>query len=469
MSILLISSCLCVLAACSLAPDLQDPLPKAPAKFKEANGIEWKQAEPIDAKNKGKWWMVFKDEKLNALEEEAILANQSMKAAAARVKQARAEANVVKGGLFPSADITGSGISQGGTNALFPGTTSYRQPPLHVYTLNGTASYDVDILGKASDSYLSALFLAQSQAATYNNLMLSLQADVATSYFTLTLLDEQIRALNDTVRIRDTASLFIKHQMDAGLSSELDYSRVQAELATAKAELYSTQKQRANAEHNLAILLGKNPSEYSFAYSPLPASVVPPKIPAGLPSRLVERRPDIAAAERQMASANRSIGVARTAFFPSISLSASGGSQTSQFPRLFQWASHTWAIGPSIDIPLFQGGSNFANLDKSKAAFEETVANYRQTVLNAFREVEDGLSDSEWIEKQEEAQAQAAVSARTAARLADIRYQIGDLNYLDVEDTERTRSANEIALAQARLARYSATINLIRALGGGWE
>ncbi|MEI7669503.1 MAG: efflux transporter outer membrane subunit, partial [Pseudomonadota bacterium] len=352
------------MTACSLAPELKNPIPKPPEKFKEAkDAIPLKKAEPSDHQDRGKWWKIFGDERLNKLEEDAIEANQSIKAAAARVKQARAEAGVARGGLFPDIGITGSAKSQGGTNAVFPGAASYRQEPIHLYTLNGTISYEFDLLGKISDSYLSALYLTQGQDATYKSLLLALQADVAQSYFSIRLLDEQIRALKVTVKIREKASDYIKHQLDAGTSSEIDYTRVQAEMATAKAELYATEKQRANLEHALATLLGKNPSEFSFEYSPLPENQQPPSIPSGIPSKLLERRPDIAAAERSMAAANSRIGVARTAFFPSISLTASGGSQSSDFPKLFQWISHTWAIGPSVNIPVFQGGSNFANLD----------------------------------------------------------------------------------------------------------
>ena len=473
-NIRLLVSSLCLLAsACSLAPDLKDPIPKPPAQFKEAalpkDAAIWKPAQPADAKDKGQWWKIFADPKLDMLETQAGEANQPLKAALARVKQARAEAGIQRGGLFPSASINASATSQGGTNARFPGAQQYRYEPYRLYDITGTVSYELDLFGRASDTYLASRLLAEGQDATYKNTLLALQADLAQTYFTLRLLDEEIRILQETVGIRDTASAFIKHQFDAGISSQLDYSRAESELQTARADLFAAQRQRSAQEHALATLLGKNPSEFSFEYTPLAPETSPPTVPAGIPSALLERRPDIATAQRQMAAANAQIGVARAAFFPSISLSATGGSQTSDFSKLFQWVSHTWSIGPNINIPLFSGGSNFANLDKSKAKFEEETANYRQRVLDAFREVEDGLSGTKYLADQENAAKKAAQSARMASKLSFDRYQIGDINYLDVVDTERTRFATELNHASVRIDRYTATIGLIRALGGGWE
>jgi outer membrane protein, multidrug efflux system len=453
-------------------PNLQDPLPKAPEKFKEqqiSGGEIWKTGEPSDDKDKGEWWKIFNDEKLNELQLQSVAANQSLKAALERVKQARSEAGVARGGLFPDASASFSATSQGGTNARFPGASSYRQSNLDIYNSNIAVSYELDLFGQKSSSYLSAILFADAQEATYKNVLLALQADLVQNYFTLRLLDEQIRILKETVQIRQLASDFIKHQRDAGTSSDLDYSRVLSELETSKADMFGVQKIRSQTEHAMAILLGKNPSEFSFEYSPLASTVKPPIIPVGLPSKLLERRPDVAAAQRQMASANARIGVARAVFFPSISLGVSGGTEASGFSKAFQWVSRTWAVGPNVNIPIFSGGSNFANLDKTKAKFEEEVANYRQTALNAFREVEDGLSNTRYLTSQEEASAKAAESAKKAAKLSMLRYKIGESNYLDVVDSERTRFATEFSNAQVRIERYNATIALIRALGGGWN
>lgn len=481
-----------ILTSCSLAPDMKNVLENIPDHFKEApskpvllqsfDSIEgaipsdvptpektdWKIAEPSDDKDRGAWWKIFNDEVLNALQTQAIEANQSLKAASARVVQARAQAAFESAGLFP--DISGllSGTDEGTTNSRFPGATTPRQKPRRVYEAKGMISYELDLFGKDRSRWLAADLLAESQEATYHSALLTLQADVAQSYFTLRALDEERRTLKETVSTRSRSEAIFKQRLDQGFSSELDYARAKSELASAQADLFAIEKTRAATEHALAILLGKAPAEFSFAESPLDSRLSPPEIPAGLPSQLLERRPDIAAAQRIMASKNERIGFARAAFFPSISLNASGGYESNKFKDVFRWANRTWAFGPNIDIPIFSGNSNLHYLERSKAEYEEATANYRQQVLVAFREVEDGLSDTRLLAAQQTAQAQATESARRVALLADKRYDQGDLNYLDVVDAQRSQLAAERALAQIKGQRYIATISLIRALGGGW-
>lgn len=480
------------LSACTLAPELENALPGFPDHFKEAqatppllqsfNGIEgavpsdapapdpadWKKAEPADDKPRGEWWKIFADPALDELEKQATDANQTLKAAQARVKQARAQAEYDSAGLFPDISAMFGANRSGGTYANFPGSTEGRIKPYNYYQAKGLVSYELDLFGKELSRSRAADLLAESQEATYQSTLLSLQADVAQTYFTLRALDEEIRTLKGTVGVREQAQDVMKKRFDAGFTGELDYARAQSDLASVRADLAGLEKMRAATEHTLALLLGKAPAEFTFAEAPLADNMSPPEIPAGLPSSLLERRPDIAAAQRIMASNNERIGFARASFFPSISLNASAGYESNKFKDVFKWANRTWAFGPTLDVPIFSGWRNFAYLDRTKAEFEEATANYRQQVLVAFKEVEDGLSDTRLLARQQAEQVAAADTAKRVAELADARYDQGDLNYLDVVDAKRSQLAAERALAQIKGQRYVATIQLIRALGGGW-
>lgn len=489
-----------LLSGCSLAPELKDVLPALPGQYKEARpadllssfntvpgavtssfgGVEgaemaptpaaedWKKAEPSDNAHRGEWWKIFNDPALDELEKQATEANQSLMAAAARVTQGRAQAEFESAGLFPDISALLGGNRSSSTNANFPGGGTGRIKAYNYYQAKGIVSYELDLFGQERSRSNAADYLAESQEATYRSTLLALQADVAQTYFTLRALDEEIRTLKGTVAVREQAEGVMKKRFDAGFTGELDYARAQSDLASVRADLAGLEKMRAATEHALAILLGKAPAEFSFADSPLAGDIVPPEIPAGLPSSLLERRPDIAAAQRVMASKNERIGFARAAFFPSISLNASGGYESNKFKDVFRWASRTWALGPTVDIPIFSGNSNLHYLDRTWAEYDEAVANYRQQVLVAFREVEDGLSGTRLLAEQQNAQITAAATSRRVAELADKRYDQGDLNYLDVVDAKRSQLAAERALAQIKGQRYIATISLIRALGGGW-
>ncbi len=467
------------LTACDLAPELPNVFPEVPEAFKEAPTPsfllqgeeigEWKVAQPAADQDKGKWWMIFDNEELNALEEQAMAANPSLKAASARLEQARAQARVEGAGLFPTIGADASLSRSESTTTGFSAGPTARIPAQNVYRAKGTIAYELDLFGEVRNRTLAAELLADAQDATTKNVMLLLQADVAQSYYNLRALDEEIRTLRAGLAIREESEQLMKKRVDAGMNSDLDYARTQTDLASIRAQLLAAQKQRANTEHMLATLLGKTPADFSFAEKPLVAEEQPPMIPAGLPSFLLERRPDVAAAQRNFAAANAGIGVANAAFFPAISLTGTGGVESTEFSNLFQWSSRTWSIGPSISIPIFQGNRNFANLDRVYAKYEEAVANYRAQVLVAFREVEDGLSDTRYLSEQHAAQTVATVSATRAAHLSDIRYEQGDLDYFEVIDARRAQLDAERASAQVRGARYAATIQLIRALGGGWD
>lgn len=474
------------ITACDLAPELQNVLPELPQAFKEASPQapkdsaapaapteeaatgEWKIGQPADDQDKGKWWTVFESEALDMLEQQALAANPSLKAAAARVAQARAIADGESAGLWPSVGVDAGLTRSDGTNANFPAATAPRQLPHNFYSMRGSIAYEPDLFGKARNRTLAAELLADAEDATYQNMVLVLQADVAQTYYTVRALDEEIRTLREAVRLREDAAALMKKRVDAGTNSGLDMAQTQTELANTKLQLLAVTQRRASAEHALATLLGKAPAEFSFAEAPLGADEQPPTIPAGLPSTLLERRPDVAAAQRKFAAANAGIGVANAAFFPSISLSASGGVESAQLGDLFQWSARTWSVGPSISIPIFEGGRNFANLDRVDAAYQEAVANYRAQVLVAFREVEDGLSNTRLLSEQQAAGHLAARSTAEVDRLSTVQLSSGQLNSFDVLSARTAALAAARADAQIRGARYIATIQLIRALGGGW-
>ncbi|WP_020202347.1 efflux transporter outer membrane subunit [Cupriavidus sp. WS] len=479
-SVLLAS--LLVLAGCSLAPAYDKPAVPTAAGFKEASADwtrtqikpgeagTWQPARPSEEVARGAWWTVFGDDKLDALERQALEANQDLAAAAARLKEARALNQAARAGLFPTLDA-GFGPTREKLSAasqLQPDGTGIPQQTL--WRAQASASYEVDLFGRVASSVDAARADTQRGEALFRSVQLALQADVAQAYFTLRGLDAEAEVFAHTVSLREQALKLVQSRFDEGDISELDVARARAELATARADAMSVQRLRAASEHGLAVLLGKAPAEFSMPPAPLKA--VSLRIPAGLPSSLLERRPDIAAAERAMAAANARIGIARAAFFPSLTLTGTGGFESATLGDLFKWSSRAFLLGPlagtALNIPLFDGGRRSASLANARAVYEEDVAKYRQQVLTAFREVEDGLSDLRILEAQTQTQADAVQSATRAADISRTQYREGAINFLDVIDAERTALQTRRAAVQLQSVQAAATVNLIRALGGGW-
>jgi len=472
-----------ILTSCSLSPDFKLPDLQLPDKFKEqpapneqappsSEQLNWKPVETLVKADRGQWWTIFADEKLNDLEKQAIDANQSLKAATARVLEARgtAESNVPS--LLPDLSI---GANAQRTQPANASLAAFGQPAanLHPYTLyqgQGILSYELDLFGQVRDNYKAFSFDADAQEGLYRGVLLALQADVAQNYFALRALDSERQLVRDTVAIRQEANRIMQHRFDVGDSGEADLTRTQSELASAKADLLSFDRQRSTNEHALAVLLGKLPSEFAFADAPL--TDMPPAIPAGLPSTLLERRPDIASAQAAMQAANKRIGVARTAFFPSISLTASGGYESTQLSNLFHWGSRTWALGQTagnaIVMPIFDSGRNMARLDVAHATYDESVANYRQQVLVAFRDVEDNLAAQKLLGDQSVQQDVAAKASARTTSVVEERYHAGDIDFFQVVDAQRDSLAAGRAAVQVRGQRFITTVNLVRALGGSW-
>jgi multidrug efflux system outer membrane protein len=332
------------------------------------------------------------------------------------------------------------------------------------------ASYEVDLFGKVANAVNASQADAEQSQALYRSLLLAIQADVAQNHFGIRALDAELALLDDTVKLRESALQLVDRRFRAGETSELDVSRTRTELSITRSEALALGKRRAELEHALAVLVGKAPSELSLERAPL--SFEPIAIPAGLPSALLERRPDIAAAERAMAAANARIGVARAAAFPSLSLTGAFGFESADIGDLFKWSSRTWMLGPLagtvLSMPLFDGGRNKALEAAAQGRYDEVVANYQQSVLVAFREVEDSLSGLRTLAEQAREQALAVTAAQRSAQLSNTRYRNGFVNQLEVIDAERTVLSTQRAATQVERDRALATVGLIRSLGGGW-
>lgn len=467
---------LLVLAGCSLAPTYKTPDAANPPAFKETMALtpqqagSWKQAQPAEAIARGEWWKVFGDTQLDDYETQALAANQNLKAAAARLKESRALLHTTRAGLFPSLNAGFGPAREGLSPGSFGVVDGLGTQAQTVWTAQASASYEVDLFGRVASSVDAATADAQQSEALLRSVQLALQADVAQNYFNLRELDAELDVLNRTVELRSQEQDFVQHRFDAGDVSELDLAQAKAELASARSDAMTIARQRAASEHSLAVLLGKAPAELTVAANPLqPVDV---KIPPGLPSSLLERRPDITAAERAMAAENARIGIAKAAFFPSLTLTGSGGFASPTLGDLFLWSSRTFLLGPlsgtALNLPIFDGGVRTGNLAKARATYEEDVANYRQQVLVGFQEVEDNLANLRVLQDQIQVQNDAVTASARAAHLSRTQYEDGSVNYLSVTDSERTLLQARRAAVQLEGARAVSTVNLIRALGGGW-
>ncbi|GLU33867.1 efflux transporter outer membrane subunit [Trinickia caryophylli] len=466
-----------LVAACSLEPAYKRPDVSAPAAFKEAPQADaqaaagtWKAAQPSDAMSRGQWWSIFGDETLDKLEEQALAANQDLQAAAARVRQARAALGSARSAWFPQIDA-GFGPTR---ERLSPASQGLPQdayvPPMTLWRAQATASYEADLFGRVSSNVSAARADSEQSEALFRSVQLALQADVAAAYFSLRELDSERALYRRTVALREEGVKLVQRRFDEGEVSELDLSQAKNALATTQAEAVGVERQRAAAEHSLAILLGKAPAEFAFAEQPLVP--VAARVPPGLPSALLERRPDIAAAERAMMAANARVGLAKSAFFPKLDITGSFGYESAGLGELFLWSSRTFLLGPfagtALTLPLFDGGRRKAQLAQARAQYDEDVALYRSQVLKAFREVEDNLADLRLLDDQIRAQGDAVGSAQRSEHLSQTQYREGQVSYLDVLDSQRSVLSAERQASQLAGAQAVATVNLIRALGGGW-
>ncbi len=413
------------------------------------------------------WWRTFNDPALDALETRALAANQDLRAALARVQQARAVAGVARADYLPSLSVDPS-VSRDRTSRTLDNPLPVTPSTIHRLPLDLT--WELDLFGRVRRLNESTRAELASAGATFEAARLSLTAEVATTHFTLLALDRELNVVSSTADLRRDALKLVRARASSGTANDLDVARAETELATTEADAASLAIRRSATQNALAVLLGEPAPAFALSGSSLSTlSSQLPSIPAGLPSALLSRRPDIVAAERTLAAANARIGVAKAAFFPAISLTGSAGYASADISNLFKSDSRLWSIGPSLYLPLFQGGRNRANLANARAVFEENVAQYRQSVLIAFREVQDALTASRLLVDQSAAQSRAVTSARRGADLAQKRYDAGYVSYLEVVDAQRTALDVERADAQLAGQRWITEIALIKALGGGWQ
>lgn len=459
-----------LVAACSVEPAYHPPQVDVPTTFKEAAPGTWKQAQPADSVPRGDWWTIFGDATLDTLEEQALTANPDLKAAAARVQESRASLAAARSAWFPEVDA-GFGATRERLSPAFEFLPQNANvPTTTLWQAQATVSYEADLFGRVKSNVSATRADSQQSEALFRSVQLALQADVAATYFALRELDTERDLYGRTVALREQGVTLVQHRFDEGEVSELDLSQAKSELATTRADAVGVERQRAAAEHSLAILLGKAPAEFSFAQAPLVP--VTARVPPGLPSALLERRPDIAAAERAMAAANARVGLAKSAFFPQLDITGSFGYESTSLGDLFMWSSRSFLLGPflgtELTMPLFDGGRRKAQLAQARDQYDEDVARYRSQVLSAFREVEDSLSDLRLLGEQIRARNDAVASAERAEHLSQTQYREGQVNYLDVLDSERSVLTAQQQASQLAGAQAVATVTLIRALGGSW-
>ncbi len=451
-------------ASCTIGPKYQRPPAPAPVAFKEmAENGQWKMATPSDALLKGKWWEIFGDPQLNRLEELVSVNNQNVKQAAAEYREARATVAANHANYYPtigsSPAITQTYLGKNADRGLAITTNNFSLPV--------TASWEPDLWGRVRLSVENAVANAQVSAADLENTRLSEQALLASDYFSMAGAEMQLALLQDTIAAYKKNLDLTLNQFNGGVASKSNVTLAQTQLDAAEAQFTGTQITRAQYEHAIAILIGEPPS--SLELGPVKIAGPPPPVPVAVPSQLLERRPDIAASERQVAAANSAISLAKVAYYPTLTLSATPGLLSSSLVNLVSFASRYWSAGPSLSQTLFDFGRRGAALESAEAAYDATVANYRQTVLTAFQNVEDDLANLRYLAEEEGQQKEAVTANLEAMSLENDRYLAGTDSYLNVVTVQTTLLGNQqtyVAVVQQRMVE---AVNLVKDLGGGWD
>ena len=454
-------------SGCTVGPKYQRASAPVPAKWDVAE--PWREGAPKDGVLKGEWWSVFHDEELDALEKQTLDANQTIKVAAARLEQARASAAVQIATQFPTLAVAPQAERQRlsgnrPTSFSLPAVAPVTQ---NSYTLPFTAGYEVDLFGRRRRSIEAAQAAYQVSAADMENVRLVITSELAGDYFTVRQLDTELGILNRTVETLQKGLQLVDSRHKGGLASGLDVAQEETLLNTTRTQAILLQQQRKQFEDAIAVLLGRPAPDFHLAPKELNAE--PPALDAGLPSDLLERRPDIAEAERQMAAANAQIGIARAAYFPSLNLFANGGWQAADIAKLLNVQSTVWAVGANAAEAIFTGGSRRAQAQFAKAGYDASVAGYRNTVLSAFGEVQDDVTGLMVLDQAFHSQERAVDAARRTLEISTDRYTGGLVSYLDVVTAQQTLLNNEQQLAVIRGQRLVTSVLLIKALGGGWD
>lgn len=453
-------------SACSLAPEYRAPDAPASQSFKEAAEpvAGWQVARPADAAPRGNWWAVFADAKLDELQTQLAGASPDLRAAFARYEQARALARQSASSLYPSLSAN-AGATRASSSANAPGSDGGSSTGNDLFaSLN--LSWEIDLFGRLRNARSAADRRLEASAGDLAALQLSLQAELAASYFQLRGADATIALLEDSIEAYERAFDLTRHRYDGGIAAVADVDQAETTLNATRAQLAAAKLSRAQLEHAIAVLLGLAPSEFSLA----PAAFVgePPMVTTSLPSTLLQRRPDIASAERQVAAANAEIGVARAAWFPIFGFSATGGYEATKSSDWFDAPSRYWSIGPSVTAPIIDGGALSALRRQARAEYDESVANYRKAVLTAYQEVEDNLAALRHLADEVAGDEAAAAAAQRSVFHANKRYTAGVASYLEVTTTQTAALSAQRDALDARVRRITAAVQLVRAMGGGW-
>jgi outer membrane protein, multidrug efflux system len=453
------------LAGCAVGPKYQRAQVQTPPAWKTEG--PWREVAPKDAIPKGAWWEIFHDEELNRYEQQLLAANQSLAAAQNRLDQARSLARVASAALFPTlaTDPSASRTRYSGNRPQVVAQTSAITQS--VYEIPFALNYEVDLFGRNRKNLQAANANLQGTAADLQNVQLVLTAELAADYFSLRELDAEAQVVQESVKIEQQGLVLVNNRHAGGVASGLDVAQQQTQLDSTVTQLYLLQQQRAQFEHAIAALTGNPASAFNVPVAPLRA--IPPPVPLALPSDLLERRPDIATAERAMASENALVGVARTAFYPQFTISGSGGFQSISLGSLISAPSAFWSLGGDLLQPILNGGRNRANLAATQAAYQESVANYRQSALTAFQQVEDSLSGLDSLSRAAETQNAAVADARRALDIANDRYVGGLTTFLDVITAQSVLLSNQRLSTQLLGQQMVTSVLLIKALGGGWD
>ncbi|WP_338764748.1 efflux transporter outer membrane subunit [Massilia sp. METH4] len=443
------------LCGCAVGPKYEVPTAASPATFKEAEG--WTPAAPADALERGPWWKLFGDPILDELAAAVEVNNQNVALAAARYAQARAVVAEQRAALFPTVSLNGSGTRSGGGDTR----------PSNNYRVDIGGSWEPDLWGSLRAGVTGAQASAQASAADLAAARLSAQGELVANYVGLRQADVEKQILDTTIQGYERVLQITQNRVNAGVTAKSDLLQAQTQLFNARAELLTVVRQRAVYEHAIAVLLGKAPAEFSLA--PVSWSIVVPEVPLGVPSTLLQRRPDIAAAERAVAAANEDIGIARSAYFPSLNLSASYGYGNSRVGGLFSASNSLWSLGLSAAQSIFDAGAIAARVEQTRAARDAAIASYRQTVLEAFADVEDQLAATRALAEQQELRRQASEAADQVEQQMENRYRAGQVNYTEVVSAQVTALSARRALIQVQADRQTTAVALIQSLGGGWR
>ena len=458
---------LAALSACSLSPRYQRPsVPAAPDSYKEAG--EWKLATPADATARGRWWTMYQDRELDELEAQVTDANQSLRAALARLDQARAQTRMARAAWFPT--LTAQANATRSQTSLNSSTYTPGRPPVgNVFTAGADLSYELDVFGRVRNTVAGARASEQASAGDVAALDLSVRAELASDYFTLRGLDIEQQLLDHTVTEYARALQLTQNLYHGGAAAIADVQQAQAQLESARTQAEETRLRRAQTEHAIAVLVGRQPADLSIPTRTGGDDLPVPHVAPGLPSELLERRPDVAAAERRVAAANAGIGVARAAYFPVFSLLGTAGMESTTASNWISAPSRFWSVGPQALMTLFDAGLHAAQSAAAHAAYDEQVANYRGTVLTAYQDVEDNLAALRQLQRESVSQAAAVTATQGALDQANLRYKGGLVTYLEVVSTENAALAAHLAAVDISIRRTNATVLLVKALGGDWQ